>query len=98
MSQQTLTGRSAQALSLPSAQAGVDELPAQLCGRVLVAEDNPVNQQVAAAMLESLGLHCSLADNGRRAIERLQQGTFDLVLMDCQMPDMDCLLYTSRCV
>ncbi|WP_374683356.1 response regulator [Accumulibacter sp.] len=89
MSQQTLAGRSAQALSLPSAQAGADELPAKLCGRVLVAEDNPVNQQVAAAMLESLGLHCRLADNGRRAIERLQQDTFDLVLMDCQMPDMD---------
>ena len=57
--------------------------------RVLVAEDNPVNQQVALAMLESLGLHCHLADNGRLAIKRLQREAFDLVLMDCQMPKMD---------
>ncbi|EXI80615.1 MAG: Signal transduction histidine-protein kinase BarA [Candidatus Accumulibacter appositus] len=79
MSQQTPAGAPAQ--SLPPSQA--------LLGRVLVVEDNPVNQQVALAMLESLGLHCRLADNGRLAIERLQNEVFDLVLMDCQMPEMD---------
>jgi two-component system sensor histidine kinase/response regulator len=60
-----------------------------LVGRVLVAEDNPVNQAVATAMLDSLGVSSSLAENGRVAIERLSQESFDLVLMDCQMPEMD---------
>jgi signal transduction histidine kinase/CheY-like chemotaxis protein/HPt (histidine-containing phosphotransfer) domain-containing protein len=58
-------------------------------GRVLVVEDNPVNQQVAAAMLESLGMTHVLADNGRIALDRLGQERFDLILMDCQMPEMD---------
>ena len=62
---------------------------AKLGGRVLVAEDNPVNQAVAAAMLESLGVAHSLADNGRIALDRLLHEPFDLVLMDCQMPEMD---------
>jgi two-component system sensor histidine kinase/response regulator len=56
---------------------------------VLVAEDNPVNQQVAGAMLESLGVAWSLADNGRIALDRLLHEPFDLILMDCQMPEMD---------
>jgi CheY-like chemotaxis protein/HPt (histidine-containing phosphotransfer) domain-containing protein len=63
--------------------------PAQLGGRVLVAEDNPVNQQVAAAMLESLGVAFCMATNGIEAVERISRDSFDLVLMDCQMPEMD---------
>ena len=63
--------------------------PAKLGGRVLVAEDNPVNQAVAAAMLESLGVAHALADDGRIALDRLRQERFDLILMDCQMPEMD---------
>ena len=60
-----------------------------LAGRVLVAEDNLVNQTVASAMLESLGVTCCVTENGRAAIERLSRERFDLVLMDCQMPEMD---------
>ncbi len=60
-----------------------------LVGRVLIAEDNPVNQAVATAILDSLGVSSSLVENGRVAIERLSQESFDLVLMDCQMPEMD---------
>ncbi|MCK7499164.1 MAG: response regulator [Comamonadaceae bacterium] len=63
--------------------------PEQLVGRVLVAEDNPVNQQVAAAMLESLGVAYGTADNGLAALEQVSRESFDLVLMDCQMPEMD---------
>ena len=63
--------------------------PAGFGGRVLVVEDNPVNQQVAAAMLGSLGVAHALADNGRIALDRLGQERFDLILMDCQMPEMD---------
>jgi len=64
-------------------------LPARLHGTVLLVEDNPVNQELALANLESLGLHVILAGNGREAIELVAQHRFDLVLMDCQMPVMD---------
>ncbi len=57
--------------------------------RVLVAEDNPINQQVGLAMLKTLGCQVKLADDGIAALEALQHGVFDIVLMDCQMPKMD---------
>ncbi|MBL8373177.1 response regulator [Accumulibacter sp.] len=66
-----------------------EALPARLGGRVLVAEDNPVNQAVAGAMLESLGVAYRIADNGQIALDRVLHEAFDLVLMDCQMPEMD---------
>jgi len=56
---------------------------------VLIAEDNPVNQQVASAMLNSLGLRITLANNGQEALEQIKKEPFDLVLMDCQMPVLD---------
>lgn len=56
---------------------------------VLLVEDNPVNQVVAQAMLQSLGCSVEIAGNGRDALERVAAGQFDLVLMDCQMPVMD---------
>jgi CheY-like chemotaxis protein/HPt (histidine-containing phosphotransfer) domain-containing protein len=58
-------------------------------GRVLLTEDNPVNQQVAMGMLRKLGLRVSLANNGKEALEIINHARFDLVLMDCQMPVMD---------
>jgi CheY-like chemotaxis protein/HPt (histidine-containing phosphotransfer) domain-containing protein len=57
--------------------------------RVLVVEDNFVNQEVARAMLTELGCSLEVASNGREALAALRDGTFDLVLMDCQMPEMD---------
>jgi two-component system sensor histidine kinase/response regulator len=57
--------------------------------RVLLAEDNPVNQEVALYMLEILGCHCELAENGKQVLAMLRQGDFDIILMDCQMPEMD---------
>ena len=56
---------------------------------VLVAEDNPVNQKVAVRTLEKLGYRAQIASNGREALEALERGEFDLVLMDCQMPEVD---------
>jgi signal transduction histidine kinase/DNA-binding response OmpR family regulator/HPt (histidine-containing phosphotransfer) domain-containing protein len=78
----------------PAAPAAA--LHTRLGGRVLVAEDNPVNQQVAAAMLESLGVAYGVAPNGRVAVERLLNEHFDLVLMDCQMPEMDGIAATAQ--
>lgn len=63
---------------------------AKLAGaRILVAEDNPINRQVAAELLELLGAKVSLADTGRQALEQVRAQPFDCVLMDVQMPDMD---------
>ncbi|MGH8806928.1 MAG: response regulator, partial [Noviherbaspirillum sp.] len=57
--------------------------------RVLVAEDNRTNQMVAAGMLAMNGCECEFAANGREAVEAARHGRFDLILMDCSMPEMD---------
>ncbi|MBI1396283.1 MAG: response regulator [Betaproteobacteria bacterium] len=58
-------------------------------GRVLLVEDNPVNQKVAVVTLRRLGYEVQLAENGVQALAAVSQAPFDLVLMDCQMPQMD---------
>jgi CheY-like chemotaxis protein len=55
-----------------------------------------VNQKVALSMLKRLGLRADLAENGRVALERLQEQDYDLVLMDMQMPELDGLAATRR--
>jgi two-component system, sensor histidine kinase and response regulator len=60
-----------------------------LCGRILLAEDNVVNQEVALAMLELFGCRVDLAENGKEAIEAWRRNDYDLILMDGQMPVMD---------
>jgi signal transduction histidine kinase/DNA-binding response OmpR family regulator len=57
--------------------------------RILLAEDNTVNQRVASKMLEQLGCLVDVAVDGAQAVKVLETGTYDLVLMDCQMPEMD---------
>ncbi len=58
-------------------------------GRILIAEDNPSNQLVASYMLESLRYASEVVTTGAEAVEILSRESFDLVLMDCQMPEMD---------
>ncbi|HZY87754.1 MAG TPA: response regulator [Gemmataceae bacterium] len=57
--------------------------------RILVAEDNPINQLVAVRLLDKHGHTVAVACNGREAVAAVQGGGFDLVLMDIQMPEMD---------
>jgi signal transduction histidine kinase/CheY-like chemotaxis protein/HPt (histidine-containing phosphotransfer) domain-containing protein len=70
-------------------------LPSLLSGRVLLAEDNPVNQEVATSMLESLGCQVTVASNGVAAVAAVERTAFDVVLMDVQMPEMDGLGATA---
>ena len=70
--------------------------PAARALHVLVVEDNVVNQRVAGRMLEALGHSAHIASNGVEAIAAVRQMRFDLVLMDCQMPEMDGLEATRR--
>jgi signal transduction histidine kinase/CheY-like chemotaxis protein/HPt (histidine-containing phosphotransfer) domain-containing protein len=60
-----------------------------LRGRALLVEDNPVNAKVAGRILSMLGIEVESAADGSIALEKLAQGQFDLILMDCQMPVMD---------
>lgn len=87
-------------LELPIVDLATDEQPKifvssdsdsapSLRGQVLLAEDVVANQKVAAAILQRAGLEVEIAEDGRIAIEKWRAAKFDLILMDCRMPDMD---------
>jgi signal transduction histidine kinase/CheY-like chemotaxis protein/integral membrane sensor domain MASE1 len=57
--------------------------------RVLIVEDNLINQKVARKLLEQMGYTVDVAADGREGVQKWQDGSFDLILMDCQMPEMD---------
>jgi two-component system, sensor histidine kinase and response regulator len=63
--------------------------PVRFNAHVLLVEDTPLNREIAGALLKSLGCTVSTAENGAVALARVQREHFDLVLMDCQMPEMD---------
>ena len=57
--------------------------------RILLAEDNAVNQKLALRILQQMGYRADVASNGVEAVESIQRQTYDVILMDVQMPDMD---------
>jgi signal transduction histidine kinase/CheY-like chemotaxis protein len=86
-------------LGSPAHQGSPQEDPqaaSRPTARILLVEDNTVNQEVGMAMLEALGYQAVLAVNGIEALAQLAGQSFDLVLMDCQMPEMDGYQATRR--
>ncbi len=82
-------GAKAQRDSEPAAQRPVAALAERVPLRILVAEDNRINQRVALKLLERIGYRADVAANGLEVIRALERQTYDVVLMDVQMPEMD---------
>lgn len=87
---------SAERLAPPAVEVG-HAVPARVCHqRLLVVEDNVVNQQVARGRLEKMGYEVQVVEHGAAALELLQHEQFDLIFMDCQMPVLDGYQTTRR--
>ncbi len=89
-----MTQRSGAGASATAAVADEDTAAAASHGRwagvrVLLAEDHHVNQKVATMMLQNLGCQVEVAANGKEAVRMMDEGSYDLIFMDCEMPLMD---------
>ena len=84
-----------QPLELPECHAE-GKLRARGGVRLLLAEDNPVNQEVAVALLQAVGIRVEIAGNGQEAVEKAERGHYEVILMDMQMPVLDGLEATRR--
>jgi CheY-like chemotaxis protein len=91
--EQVLTGNVPRKTLVPS---GLEATPTFKGQRILLVEDNPVNQRVAQRLLQKLAADVTVANNGAEALERIAEATYDAVLMDCQMPVMDGFTATRR--
>jgi len=80
----------------PAPKAKTAKETNQISADVLLVEDNMINQKVATRLLEKAGCEVTVANNGVEALEQLQVCSFDVILMDCQMPVMDGLTATAK--
>ncbi|TVR12441.1 MAG: response regulator [Phormidium sp. GEM2.Bin31] len=80
----------------PSAAKPAEGTAASVVGKVLVVEDTHINQKVVMNQLKLLGYKAACVNNGQEALDQLQQESFDMVLMDCQMPVLDGYRATQR--
>ena len=90
---QVLTGKTPHA---PNVKTSPQAMSTFRGSKILLVEDNPVNQRVAQRMLQNLAAHVTIANDGAEALERVAAASFDAVLMDCQMPVMDGFTATRR--
>jgi PAS domain S-box-containing protein len=84
-----MAGRPQEAVVAPAVAAPAAKPTSGLRGDILVVEDNLINQQVALGILQIQGYRVTVANNGKEAVDTYAQGAFDLILMDCHMPEMD---------
>ena len=84
-----MAGQPQEAVAAPAVREAAKTAPAGIRGNILLVEDNLINQQVALGILQIQGHSVTVANNGREALDAHAQGAFDLILMDCHMPEMD---------
>jgi len=84
-----MAGQSQEPAATPVAREPASAAPAKIRGNILLVEDNLINQQVALGILQIQGYNVTVVNNGREALDAHSQGDFDLILMDCHMPEMD---------
>src|SRR5688572_29399845 len=84
-----MAGQAQETVAVPAAPEPVNIAPANLRVSVLLVEDNLINQQVALGILQIQGYNVTVVNNGREALDAYAHGAFDLILMDCHMPEMD---------
>jgi CheY-like chemotaxis protein/HPt (histidine-containing phosphotransfer) domain-containing protein len=84
-----MAGQSQEPAAQPVAREPASAAPAKIRGNILLVEDNLINQQVALGILQIQGYNVTVVNNGREALDAHSQGDFDLILMDCHMPEMD---------
>lgn len=84
-----VSARFKQGAPTPLADAEMTGWDGQLSGRILLAEDEPINQEIACELLASMGLQVLAVNDGQAAVDRYREDEFDLILMDMQMPILD---------
>jgi PAS domain S-box-containing protein len=84
-----MAGQHAEAVAAVALRQPASSAPAELRGNILLVEDNLINQQVALGILQIQGYDVTVANNGKEALDAHEHGNFDLILMDCHMPEMD---------